>query len=208
MADTIDVSSLAQEVARDCPGLPIPSATREIRRAARDFCSRTWLWKYLVEEEYAVEGWPEIEIVDLPQGAEIEAVVSIIDEDDRYLTPQRNIKGLASKSGTPDVFELLADNTIYVHPTPDEDRNVDLLLALKPTQDTDTLPDWLERDWLDALIHKAKSVLFLQPGKLWTNPKGAEIALNFYRGDIGRARRQGQKSRSQGTVRMKMRRFV
>ncbi len=170
----IPVDRFFRRVAHVARGCPTPVLTDAVVQAAEDFCERTWLWRgeavpqgtVADQAEYVVE--PDVE-------PEVEAVVLAV-------------HGVAL-NGSPASFTTPTRDTIRFWHAPQADMELTASLVLKPSRDSQNLPDVLWDEWQDAIAAGARFKLLDMAGSEWFQPQLSDkYRLEFERLWVPRAR--------------------
>lgn len=195
----------------DVQGCPIDIVKDSIRDACIEFCEKSLIWQQerlcgdLVKDEhqYAYNTWGK-------DSTMVEPVTVIIRDKDlngnlvqypvaktnRYdldaLYPQWRLK----KDKYPKFFYMEDPNVICFVGTPSEDivDAIHILAAVKPTRDSDELPDFLLRDWAEVIASGALSKLHSMVGKVWAKPNLTNFYIRKFTAGISRAKSKTYKS--------------
>lgn len=169
-----DLDAFLTIVKQYAPGVADPTAYFAIRQAAIEFCERTRLWRY--EDEVAATGDEDL---FAPAGAVIHEIETIR-FDGRPLTaatPQFLDRALPEwrlgVDGAPAYYTQTAPDTLRLVPA--QAGTVNLYLTLKPSQDADTLPDFMAAQYREIIAHGALGRILLIPNQSFTNPDMASM---------------------------------
>jgi hypothetical protein len=191
------LDTLITEVRLRAPGVPDPTASLMLRRAAEEFCRATWCWQEEVEDLDLDEG---VVTLDPPSGARIVGVASIR-HFGRLLSPvgervAARSRRTVSGAWQPWAYYLPRPDAIVFVPNAPGDDEVDLLdavtvtAALAPSESATGLPDFLGSEYSETLVAGALSRLLVLPGAAFANPDGAAAAQQVFNRGIADARRQ------------------
>mgnify|MGYP006417567109 FL=1 len=140
----------------DLPKCPEIAIDIELIRVANEYCNDGWVYRH--EAEVSISVGDQEKEVSLPDGTQLVGIVTAEVNDSEFLD--------ISVTGD----SILLDNVATL------DFDIELVLAVKPALTATTLPDFLLRDHLDAIVTGVKRRLFLSPGISWTN---AELAMYY-----------------------------
>lgn len=164
-------------------GVALPAAFHAVRKASREFCRRTRLWRggdsfQVTPEQCASIAVPygaelfEIERVDF-NGSMLEPV-SLEWLDDHYPNWAKET------AGSPSYVTQLAPSTIAVVPT--AAGCVTMRLTLMPNNETMDVPDFLADKYAEIIATGALASILMLPGNPFTSPQLAQYyQLNFDR---------------------------
>jgi hypothetical protein len=146
-----------------------------VKNAVRTLCDRSQIWAVTLDPVPLFSGSTEVDIDDLPKGAEVSSVISC------------TLDGTTLAPGT--AFTTSADCLHIDLAVPCSDKAVSVVrVALRPTFAAESIPDWLLNDYLETVTHGALATLQAQSSREWFNPAGHTFHhANFYTG-IGRAK--------------------
>lgn len=157
-------------------GCPEPIALDAIRQAAIEFCERTRLWRYT--DTFDFTGNTEIATLDYSVLMEIENARM----DGRALTPV-SINYLndvypdqdweAMEASFPKFITQKADGTFIVVPA--VNGQLKMTLILKPSNDADELPDFIDREYRRVITDGALAEVMLIANQPYTNPDLAAV---------------------------------
>lgn len=156
------------------PGVSDLAAYFGIRQAAIEFCERTNIWRF--EDEFDVSSDQCEALMSLP-GSEIHMIEGVWFEGNKLepITPEyldERFPGWRAGrdvSGVPRYVTQTEPNTITL--VPRTAGRVKLALFLKPSQDTDELPDFLAAQHRQTIAHGALANILLIPNQSFTNPE-------------------------------------
>jgi hypothetical protein len=172
------------------PHLPTcPSATLRtyLAEVAADFFARTYLWRDNIDAIYLAPNQVEY---DLDADALVEDVIAVtygervLDRTDSRLLPHNQL----GEKGEPRMYWVHADNTIRVHPIPEERAQMKVSAVLKPSRTGTGVEDWIYETWADTIVDGTIAKLAAIPGKDWTDVAMAESRRAKYERSITTAR--------------------
>lgn len=165
------------------PGVPDPTAYKNIRLAAIEFCERTRLWRY--EDDFAVTAEDCDDGVCTPSGAVLHDI-EVVMFNGQELLPKatRDLDRLEkgwrtgeTGGGLPKYYTQLAENTLRIVPA--MDGQIYLCLRLKPNQTTTDLPAFLD-NYREVIAWGALGRLLTIPGQSYSSPElGTFYAQKF-----------------------------
>jgi len=178
------LDELALSIKVYAPGVADPAMYFGIRQAAIEFCERTRLWRY--EDEFTVSV-DEAEFLAAPNGADIHEIEAVF-FNGQELEPAAtswlddHLAGWRTNtlSGLPKYYTQTEPDTIRLAPF--QAGTVSLSVRVKPSQDAETLPDWMVNQHRETLAHGALARILLMPNQSFTNPElGAAFGALFAR---------------------------
>ena len=188
------MSAILDYVMPDVPSCPSAFALDKIRLAAREFFSRSAIWRayfsgintVLNQRQYALapDGALEADVTGIAQawyrGTRM-YVRSPQALNEMYVNPD-------TVTGAPFYYHMVSPNTIDVYPLP----NAGVTAALKvwgvlaPKTNSAYLRDE-DDQWKEEIAAGAKEKLMLVPGKPYSNPQLAQYWMNEFNRGIARA---------------------
>jgi len=192
----IAIALFLDRIRRELTECPQPVMIDAVRDAAREFCDKTQVWRETVDDISTIANEFEYDI-EPPTRSRSVAIISMVHHG-KPLRPksERELNDLL-----PNWQELTASTaTWFVSDTPELLRLVpypsesetdaikQVRLALKPTHDTDQLPDILHRDYLEDIGYGAMARLFRIPKSEWKDLGLADFYQNEFMRAIGTAK--------------------
>jgi hypothetical protein len=154
------------------PGVSDPTAYRAIRNSVVEFCERTRLWKY---ESTTTITASAAQAIATPSGSilhDIEAVSfnghplrPVTPSDLDWLSPNWRTE---AEGGLPQYVTQIDQNTLRI--VPRLDGELYLCLRLKPSKDTNVIPDFIANEYSECIGWGALGRLLMVPGQQYTNP--------------------------------------
>lgn len=163
-----------------------PVTLAAIKRAAIEFCRKSWVWHHLPDPQNLRAGTAEYDL-DPPAGADIATVIDV-QVGNVPLTPKSiawlnaNLPGWRTTAATSKHYTQVDTDQVILAPLPADNLTQGLLMtvALQPSQSATGLPKWLATQYLYAIADGAIARLMLMPGKPWTDlPNGADHRARF-----------------------------
>lgn len=188
----MNLSEFLPDIYLEAPGCPEAVALNALRHTIRDFCERTRAWQAVIDPIDLIAGQPSYDI-DVPHGAELMLVLSATYDGMTIpiYAPEEMDKARPSwrdETGT-GVSKLIQDwNTLFVNPTPtaDDDVQIEIRAAFKPTLSATTCGDILG-NWHEGIAGGAISRLKSIPGKPWTDREGVSYYKGVYADSVANA---------------------
>lgn len=169
------------------PSCPDITIKQYLAIVAADFFTRTHLWREDIDPIFVAPGVYEY---DLDAEALVEDVISVT-ADNRELT-HTDMRLIPNDqryaTGRPRQYWIHSDNTIRLHPIPDEKITLKLAAVLRPSRTGLGVQDWIFEMWADAIVAGTVDRIAGLPGKDWTDPALAEHNRRHYERSIDNAR--------------------
>ena len=156
------------------PGVPDPTAYKAIRGAIIEFCERTRLWKFEDDFDVSIEDCNSG--IFTPNGSVLHDIEVVL-FDGQELTPittrdlDHREKGWRigdTSGGLPKYYTQIDQSTLRIVPA--REGHVYLCLRLKPSQDSNDIPDFISREYNEVIGWGALSRVLTVPGQSYTNP--------------------------------------
>ena len=169
------------------PTCPSTTLRTYLADVAADFFARTYLWRDNIDAIYLAPNQVEY---DLDADALVEDVIAVtygervLDRTDARLLPHNEL----GQRGEPQMSWVHADNTIRVHPVPEERAQMKVSAVLKPSRTGTGVEDWIYETWADTIVDGALAKIAAIPGKDWTDVAMAESRRAKYERAITTAR--------------------
>jgi hypothetical protein len=177
------------------PGVSDPTAHKNIRLAAIEFCERTRLWRY--EDDYDVTEEDCNGGIFTPNGSILHDIETVM-FDGRELDPiatrdlDRHEKGWRtneSSGGLPKFYTQIAQNTLRIVPA--MAGHVYLCLRLKPSQDCTDIPDFIRNEYAEVIGWGALGRILTVPGQSFSSPDLGQFYLDKFTTKIDRLSTKG-----------------
>jgi hypothetical protein len=178
-------------------GLPPEIGVFHLRKAAIELCERSHIWrdKVLIDTQLGVSDYP----IDVPSGSALVAVRGAV-IDGREVPVGAN----RFKCGSGVVVDA---GKVYIQAPSSDDNFIELIISLKPTQDTCHMPDILYEDWADVIVSGAAGRALAMPKTDWTSGPLATLQIKMFNIGITRAKNRALLSKTIGPVMMVGSRF-
>ncbi len=181
-----DISVFLPKVRQYAPGAAEPAAYDAIREAVIEFCDRTRLWRDKITETTAAFGpitltpaagaaIADIDLVRV-EGRQLERVSS------QYLDDRYGAWRDTTFTGTPSFVTQLAEDEITIVPWAACD--VDVYVRYRPTNTTETIPDFIADGYASTIQAGALARLLMIPGQPFTNPDLAMAFAQRFQADL------------------------
>ena len=193
------------------PGVPDPTAFKNIRLAAIEFCERTRLWRF--EDDYDVTESECNDGIYTPNGSVLHDIEVVI-FNGQELMPKatrdldRLEKGWRTGdlgSGLPKYYTQIEQNMLRIVPA--MAGHLYLSLRLKPEKNTTDLPDFLEQQYAEVIGWGALGRLLLVPGQSYTSPEMGQFYAQKFNDKIDRLNTKGSKGQQNAPKRTRARFF-
>ncbi len=170
------LNRFALDVLHDVTGAPVALVERDIRFTAIEYCDYTLAWRVSLADVAIVADTDEYTFAP-PANSRVATVfyaaqdgIKIVPTTERVLDDTQ--ASWRTQTSQQAAWYYLPDReTIRLALTPELADTLTLRVALKPTQDTKTLPDFLFNDHLEAIRAGTLARMLLQPGKDWSDPQ-------------------------------------
>lgn len=197
------------EVMPAVPGCPDLVAVDAIRKAAIDLCERGWILHYTHPAISAVAGTATYGFV--PPANRVVCRVLQAWYNDIGMTPRtidqlnEMYKNWTTESGTPTYFVQDDPTAMTIVPMPSADLAgaIKLRVALKPTQDSTEVDDFVYQNHLVTVGLGAKARLLMMDDKSWSNPKKAAFYQQQFDAKVDMARYRAQTGYGRAANRVK-----
>lgn len=185
-----------------------PALLAAIKRAVIQFCDESWVWKHQMDPIDVVAAQLEYDLEPLA-GTDVSTVMTV--KLDGVRIDPRRIDQLEEEmpdwntiGGRPKYWTQTNQDQIILARVPDMNMpgQLQILLALKPTQRATSFPKWIYSQYVYDIAKGAIAYLMLMPKKQWTaKDLGAEYMKEF-EAAIAKARDDGVKGLSRAPVRV------
>ena len=155
------------------PGCPEIVMESHLQEAAAKFLERSEIWRFEIENDFAVKNVAEYP-VNLPSS---EAVLENIYEivlDGRHMsrvTDKHLNSTRFATAGCPNSYIIYQDTSIRFYPTPDNKYTYSGWGVLKTKLTATGVEDWIFESHGRCISYGALAQLASVPGKEWTNPE-------------------------------------
>lgn len=175
----------------DVPGVPVPIAVAELRKAAIDFCERSGAWTVEHDPISSIAGQGEYEF-ELDSGVMFVGVVQAWyrGREIFYRTPTQLQELTASgkwneHTGGDALYFTLVRDIIAIYPKPESTvaNAIAMTVSVAPSRTAIGMEKWVVDRYWETLSHGAKYRMYVKPGSQWTNNDLATYHLkNFIAG--------------------------
>lgn len=204
-----------REVLPLVPGVAEPVAINAIRNAVIEFCEQTdWLQfehppvttlASTPDYEFEVEGdYVEARILSAYHGRQLRPT------SEEELRQRYGDTDWRTLIGTPVFYLQMGTDTVRLVPMPIEKTSggLRLLLAIKPSRDSDVADETIYQQWVEGIAMGARSRLHETPGQPYYDPTAAAILRARFNSVMGQARIDRNRGLTRATLRVQMRPFV
>jgi hypothetical protein len=204
---------------------------KQIVRIIRDFCKKTWIWRYTLTEIDVVEdqanytltlpttdGSADLVMVDWAkfkadgtddnQYTYLEPI-NLLSEELPSSTSRFSAGYVNETTDAPTFFYVDPDDTLYLLPTPNSTAagtaNLQVKVIVMPALTATKVPDFIYDDWVEVLAKGVAGRVCNMASERWYDPKLSDRYTYQYkkaRDDEARAQRWQGKNRKQMTVRV------
>ena len=191
-------------------GCPDFTAERAIRDACIEFCIKTDLW---IAEPDQLQVVPNVTEYDLsaPSGAEPNHILSL-SRVGVSLEPMRYrdafMMNASTTSSAPTYYGQRDNTSLLIGPKPTASERLDLLISLKPSSTSSSLPDTIGQENRETIAAGALYRLQMLPGQPWSNGGAAGTNKSIFDRGIVSAMRQSHYGFSGANLTVKPREFI
>ena len=153
------------------PGCPEIIIEAHLQEAAAEFCARSEVWRYDIEQDFTSKGTSDYEI-DVPKKAVLENILVLYLNGSALSSVSDRHYDLPSTatSAAPCYYSIYQDSQIRFYPTPDKSYNFEGVGVLKPQLDATGVEDFIFQTHGRCISYGAIAKLAIIPGKEWSNP--------------------------------------
>jgi hypothetical protein len=155
-----------------CSNVPTLVFARAMLTASRQYFTKTQAW----QESYEIALLPDVNEYETPLPYDCVAIDTVISAtiDGKPLHATTSSMSTASNTkSTPTLFMNPNKDLVIFSPTPAKAGLVEITYSLKPSIDTEEMPDGLFDDHFEGLIAGTVFELKRMRGKDWSDPAGA-----------------------------------
>lgn len=153
-----------------CPNLPSIVFSRAMLSVSRDYFTKTQSWQEILTVNL-VAGEKTYDMPPPFEFAIIDTVINASIDNSCLTNAEASIK--SDKQDKPTHFSLLSKASLLVYPTPKEDYTLDVTISLKPSIDTEELPELLFDEHFEPLIAGCIASIKRMPNTDWFDPQTA-----------------------------------
>lgn len=194
----VDLSAWRPYVMPQLPGVTELEFRFALRRAAREFCRRAWVWHGAPESFDLVAGQalysPTLPVDGAGAAAgEIARVLELEAKGVDFMEPCSFEQAQyldTTQAGEPPLFYAVVDNRqvrVVPQPTASTPDGLTVWCAFKPNQTTEVLPQILLDDYAEGVAQGARWYLQAAEGRPYSDAKAAERHRAAFYGFIGQA---------------------
>lgn len=189
------------------PGCPQPMALDAIRKAAIEFCERSWGWIYNPTAINVVNGQISYAFTP-PAGAVVSRVLHVwYDDEPIYPRSPDQLDGMfpnwRTSSGTPDYYTQEDERNLLLVPVPNADLTggLKMRVSLKPTHNAADIESRMYEEYREAIASGALSRLMMLPKKPYTDLPTAAVHKAIFDDTIATVRHKVQKGYARAPLR-------
>jgi hypothetical protein len=199
----------------DVPDCPDPVITANVISACIEFCRETLAWTEFQDFMPLFDDVVDYQI-DVPAHSRLIQVMDVWLGSTRIVPLtikdlQRVMPNWSDAIGSLPVYYTAAveRGMIRVHPTPKNvtGKRLSLRIALVPSSNAKTLPDFLELHHFEAIASGVKARLLMMASATWFNPQLAERHRQLFQEGINAARIAEIHDRAPSTISIQPRKF-
>lgn len=207
-------ADLVPEVATDVPGCPQITIERALRDSCIEFFDQSLAYTIDQDPEPLVPG---LSVVELAIPANTRLVQLLRAQAGRFSLERLTRDTLMSidrewqaETGMPKAVTFDSETSIRLLPAVDRvyDEKLYLRFAVTPTLGSTSIPDRLAERHYRALCMGAKSLLWLMPGRTWSNPQQGVVYRQTFESAIRDARLAESQDRVSAQKQVRLRRVV
>lgn len=189
------LNDFVDDVRVDASDCPLPEVRQAILRACIEFCRYSRVWRTV--HTITLANGTALYAIDVPDSGRSEDVIRAVYSDDsgvRRVLEKEPYSQVVIPSHTYDMTSPYwyavppagADGVIYLHPVDglDDDDNpiCEVVSVNVPDRRARSVPDMLEQEWYEGVLHGAKWILTRTPGKSWYDTDAAAYnRTEFYK---------------------------
>lgn len=173
------------------PGCPEIVMEAHLQEAAAEFCAKSEVWRFDVEQDFTSKGESDYE-VDVPTGAILENILTFYLDGSALRSVSDRHYDLPSTQprSRPMYYSIYQDASVRLYPTPDQQYKFEGVAVLKPSLSATGVEDYIFETHGRCISYGAIAKLAIIPGKEWSNPELSSYYQNkFYKeADIAKSR--------------------
>ncbi len=199
----------------DAPECPDETARQAIVAAARELCRESLVWNVIQDPFPLTDNEPVYDIETYDEAEPVLVMEAWLPTSRLFSKTMAEIGRLlqnwqVASGSTPVYFNSVdGETTVRVFPIPLNSQRQPLTLrtAFRPTRAATTLPDALINNWDELLLQGARSKLFMQSRKPWTDAKLAVVNGEQFEGGKVVARIKVLHENAPGSITVQPREF-
>lgn len=169
--------------------VPNPIIKRCLREAVISFCRATWAWRY--KATVTIDAGDTSAALTLPEEPLCVACAIVRWEADRSCTKPNVLNG----------------TEVSIEEDLDEDLELELTIALQPSNEALEYPDWMDGLYRQAIVAHAKHSILMQRGRLAPlDMQRAQVLYSQYTDTVNSVRREQNPMYVGGNLRIRARR--
>ncbi len=175
--------------------------------SAREFFRRSLAWRDAPEPQNTVVGEREYEVVEII-GAEVEKVL-VVKVDDSELVPLAASdfdRHRTTTTGSPSYYTF-DGLMLLLEPIPSQVRTLTVEVAYRPSLTSRGLPNELFAAYIDRIAQGAIARIKTMPGRPYSDPAGAMLALARFDEAVSKAAFRAAKGGTRGRLGIRARFF-
>lgn len=185
------------DVLLQAPGCPDQTARKEVLRACRDLCRRSWVWQEPGDDMPVMASLREYEVESPVNEAQVISIVAM-QHDDVPLEPLRPMDATRMLGG--DWRNQTGHARFWVHETPKTFRLVPqpternnrgltgIVVALEPKMDANRVGDILHDEFEEVVLAGALSRVFGHRGQEWYDPNESRAYAAVFEAGVSQAK--------------------
>lgn len=188
-------------------GASFPLIETMLVESAREFFRRSLAWRDAPEPQNTVIGEREYEVVEII-GAEVERVLVVrVDESEIVPLPASEFDRLrTSATGSPSYYTF-DGLMLLLEPIPSQVRTLTVEVAYRPSLTSRGLPNELWAAYIDRIAEGAKARIKAMPGRPYSDPAGAVLAMARFDEGVSKAAYRAAKGATRGRLGIRARFF-
>lgn len=175
-----------------CGGCPRDTVIHHTRQAAIEFFDRTLVWQVDLDTLLA-DGFSTRYTLPLSDQVDLAKLLTVAKRTSPTARPEEAdlteaIAGRrAIRFGAPGFLAWVEDRKdISVYPAPEQNAEIDVFAALKPSLGSFWLPDEVLGQQADHIAQGALARILDMPNPEWNNPRAAELARGRFYDEVNR----------------------
>lgn len=170
-------------------GISKPLLAQELREALKQFCIDSKVWRFEFEEIQTQVGEATYHIPEQDNAAIIEvADVWLVEGEHEQRIYERGGVRRDGLSRWLHWFSPEPDTVVFNHPFEECNKRLRLVVALRPSEQTERLPRSLYERWKKAIEHKTLAECYAMPNKRWTDYNLANFNESEYHKMVSQAK--------------------
>lgn len=184
-----------------------PVLDNALRNTAIEFFRESWAWRVYTDPISVEAGVPDYD-VELPTSTDIVTVLSVtldgipLDPDTADGLDRLRPRWM-TETGKPKRYTMTESTSIILAPVPDANypNSLVMWMALMPTRNASSIPDWAASLYWDGLVAGTIAYLMEMPEKPWSNEKFAANRRRVFNAAVASARESAVRGLSRAPLR-------